>query len=210
MSNKPDYLTEDSLLPSNQKFVCMSFLKPQKEDNTTLSGIKIRGVFEHYEDACKHAKKLQECDPYHHVFVGEMGKWLPHDPDPDSKYVKDFEYANEQLNSMMKSYVDNQEKAKIFHEQRKNDMVRKNIVDNMETHNKNINELKDLLTSANESEKKDIEKRLKAMEDNINQMENKKKDIEEQLALLESKLSDNSVATLNTQHVMNNELPASP
>jgi hypothetical protein len=190
MSNKPDYLTEDNLIPSNQKYVFMSFIKPQKEDNTTLSGIKIRGVFEEYDDACKHAKKLQECDPYHHVFVGEMGKWLPHDPDPDSKYVKDFEYANEQLNSMMKSYVDNQEKAKIFHEQRKNDMVRKNIMDNMDTHQKNMNELKDQLKTADDVEKKDIEKRLQTMEDNINNMEKKKKNIEEQLALLESKLSD--------------------
>ena len=195
MSTKPDYLTEDNLLPSNQKYVCMSFLKPQKEDNTTLSGIKIRGVFEEYDDACKHAKRLQECDPYHHVFVGEMGKWLPHDPDPDSKYVKDFEYANEQLNNMMKSYVDNQEKAKLFHEQRKNDMVRKNIMDNMDVHNKNMTELKDKLSSATEPEKKDIEKRLKAMENNISEMENKKKDIEEQLALLESKLSVNDTPT---------------
>ena len=198
MSNKPDYLTEDNLLPSNQKYVCMSFLKPQKEDNTTLSGIKIRGVFEEYNDACKHAKKLQESDPYHHVFVGEMGKWLPHDPDPDSKYVKDFEYANEQLNNMMKSYVDNQEKAKLFHEQRKNDMVRKNIVDNMELHTKNMNELKDTLDSVSENEKKDIEKRLKTMEDNISTMEKKKKDIEEQLSLLENKLSDSNLGTLNT------------
>jgi hypothetical protein len=198
MSNKSDFLTEDNLLPSNQKFVCMSFLKPQKEDNTTLSGIKIRGVFEEYNDACKHAKKLQECDPYHHVFVGEMGKWLPHDPDPDSKYVKDFEYANEQLNNMMKSYVDNQEKAKLFHEQRKNDMVRKNIVDNMELHTKNMNELKDTLDSVSENEKKDIEKRLKTMEDNISTMEKKKKDIEEQLSLLENKLSDSNLGTLNT------------
>lgn len=200
MSNKPDYLTEDNLLPSNQKYVCMSFLKPQKEDNTTLSGIKIRGVFEEYEDACKHAKKLQECDPYHHVFVGEMGKWLPHDPDPDSKYVKDFEYANEQLNSMMKSYVDNQEKAKIFHEQRKNDMVRKNIMDNMDTQHKNMSELKDQLKTADDVEKKDIEKRLQTMKDNINNMEKKKKNIEEQLALLESKLSD------TTQPVMSASL----
>lgn len=203
MSNKPDYLTEDSLLPSNQKYVCMSFLKPQKEDNTTLSGIKIRGVFEDYDSACKHAKRLQECDPYHHVFVGEMGKWLPHDPDPDSKYVKDFEYANEQLNSMMKSYVDNQDKAKIFHEQRKNDMVRKNIIDNMETQNKNMDELKEQLNTADETEKKDIEKRLKNMEDNINTMENKKKAIEEQLALIESKLNESQPAVLNTLPVKN-------
>ena len=100
--SKVDLLTEDTvLLPTNQKFVCLSFLTPTKEDKATLSGIKIRGVFDSYENACNHAKKIQSYDEYHSVFVGEMGKWLPFDPDPDSEYVKDSEYANEKLNSIM-------------------------------------------------------------------------------------------------------------
>jgi hypothetical protein len=198
MSAKPDYLTEDTFLPPEQKYVCMSFLKPEKDDKTTLSGIKVRGVFEEYESACKHAKRLQEADPYHHVFVGEMGKWLPYDPDPDSKYVKDFEYANVQLNSMMKSYVENQEKAKLFHEQRKNDMVRKNIMDNMETHNKNMNELKEQLSTATETEKVDIEKRIKTIETNISNMEQKKKDIEDKLSKLETELGGSQKNNVET------------
>ena len=52
--------------------------------------------------------------------AGEMGKWLPFDPNPDSQAVKDSEYANEELNKMMKGYLENQEKAKLYHEQRKN------------------------------------------------------------------------------------------
>jgi len=162
MSNV-DYLTEDSLLPSDQKFVCMSFLKPTKEEKTTLSGIKIRGVFSDYESACNHAKKLQDIDPYHHVFVGEMGKWLPYDPDPESKYVKDYVYANEQLNGMMKSYMENQEKAKLFHEQRKNEMVRENLLNNMTNQQDTMKELQTKLSNESDvREKKKLEDSIKS------------------------------------------------
>jgi hypothetical protein len=110
-----DYLTEDTFLPSEQKFVCISFLS-DLEKKSTLSGIKIRGVFATYDLACAHAKKVQSSDPYFNVFVGDMGKWLPFDPNPDSDVVKESEYQNDQLNNIMKSYVENQEKSKIFHE----------------------------------------------------------------------------------------------
>ena len=126
---KVDYLTEDTLLPSDQKFVCLSFLT-DKESKSTLSAVKIRGVFSSYDVACEHAKKLQTIDSAFNVFVGDMGKWLPFDPNPDSEAVKDSEYANEQLNNMMKGYLENQEKAKLFHEHRKNEMIRENIVSN--------------------------------------------------------------------------------
>ena len=138
---KMDLLTEDTINPKGQNFMCISFLT-DKENKTTLSGVKVRGVFTTYEEACAHAKKLQSVDEYFNVFVGEMGKWLPFDPSPDSEAVKDSEYANEQLNSMMKSYMENQEKAKIYHEQRKNEMVRKNILDNLDTRQQNLDEIK--------------------------------------------------------------------
>ena len=97
--------------------------------------------FTTYEEACAHAKTLQTIDTYFNVFVGEMGKWLPFDPNPDS--VKDSEYANEQLNNMMKSYAENQEKAKIFHEHRKNELIRNNILENLQSRNENLKELKE-------------------------------------------------------------------
>jgi hypothetical protein len=190
--SKPDYLSEDSLLPADQKFVCLSFLKPTKEDNTTLSGIKVRGAFESYELACNHAKKLQDIDPYHHVFVGEMGKWLPHDPDPDSKYVKDFVYANEQLNGMMKSYMENQEKAKLFHEQRKNELVRKNILDNMAIQNNTLEELK---AQKSDEPNRTLEDNIKALEDQMTKMELKKKDMDTQLEQIASQLAGESRAS---------------
>ena len=138
MSKAIDYLDEDTFLPEAQKFVCLSFLK--SEDNkVTLSGIKIRGVFETYEAACSHAKKVQEMDKYFNVFVGEMGKWLPFDPNPSK--VENAEYANEQLNNIMKEYKLNQEKAKVFYEKQKNEKMVKSLTESLSINKKNKKKL---------------------------------------------------------------------
>jgi hypothetical protein len=179
--SKVDYLTEDTLLPDGQKFVCMSFLT-DKQNKTSLSGIKIRGVFPTYESACEHAKNVQNVDPYFNVFVGELGKWLPFDPSPDSDSVKNSEYANEQLNGMMKAYLENQEKAKIFHEQRKNEMVRDNILDNLNIRKQNLQELKDKKAKTkSENELSGLNTNIDAVEDAIKKMEEKKSELEKQI-----------------------------
>ena len=183
--SKGDYLTEDTILPSGQKFVCLSFLT-DKENKTTLSGIKIRGVFDTYENACEHAKKVQNIDSAFNVFVGEMGKWLPFDPNPDSEAVKNSEYANEQLNTMMKGYLENQEKAKLFHEQRKNELVRKNILENITTRQNNLKELKDKMETATEDEKKSLEDNMKSIEEQIEKMELKRKELDDQISTIRS------------------------
>ena len=186
--SKVDYLTEDSILPSNQKFVCLSFLT-DKENKTTLSGIKIRGVFENYEQACEHSKNLQSVDPAFNVFVGEMGKWLPFDPNPDSQVVKDSEYANDELNKMMKGYLENQEKAKIYHEQRKNEMVRQNIMENLQTRFDTIKDLKKKANKAtNTVETESIEKNIDEIENQIKKMEEKKVEIDAQIDNLSNQI----------------------
>ena len=116
-----DYLNEDKPIP-NQNYVCLSFLSPEKIRNTTLRGLKIRGVFRTREEADEHCKELQADDPDFDVFVGEIGKWLPWDPEPNS--AKDQVYQEEELNNLMKGYKDNLEKSKRMQEQRKKDMIR--------------------------------------------------------------------------------------
>ena len=114
MSSK-DYLTEDSILPKEQKFVCISFLS-DPDNKVTLSGIKIRGVFPDIDSASEHAKKLQSIDPAHNVFVGEMGKWLAFDPDTTSEAAGNPEYANEQLTQIegLRIYGDNKQKTAVI------------------------------------------------------------------------------------------------
>jgi hypothetical protein len=200
--SKTDLLTEDTLNPTNQNFVCLSFLT-DKENKTTLSGIKIRGVFATYEDACEHAKKLQGVDSYFNVFVGEVGKWLPFDPNPDSEAVKDSEYANEQLNNMMKSYLENQEKAKIYHEQRKNEMVRQNILDNLNTRHDNLKEVKKKMKKTkNSQEKETLQKNVEEIEKQISKMEEKKKELDEQISKLGDQLKDFTPMKLDAPKVM--------
>lgn len=193
--SKVDYLTEDSILPSDQKFVCLSFLT-DKENKTTLSGIKIRGVFASYTEACEHCKNLQTIDPAFNVFVGEMGKWLPFDPNPDSQSVKDSEYANDELNKLMKGYLENQEKAKIYHEQRKNEMVRQNILENLQTRHDNIKDLKKKAKKAsNSSETESIQKNIIEIENQIKKMEEKKSEIDVQIENLSNQVKDSSTLT---------------
>ncbi len=175
-----DYLSEDSILPQGQKYVCMSFLS-DKTNVKTLTGIKIRGVFNTYEEACEHSKKVQSVDPAFNVYVGEMGKWCPYDPDPDSEAVKDSVYANEQLNSMMKAYLENQEKAKVYHEQRKNEMIRQNIVDNLATRKETLSSVKKELKHADGENKVSLESTIKSIEQQIAKMESKKSELDEQI-----------------------------
>lgn len=114
-----DQLTPDSPIPG-QLWACLSFLSPEGVRNCSVRGLKIRGVFATREEAEKHAKTLSESDIFH-VFVGEVGKWLPWDPNPND--AEDQVYQEEELQKLMYSYKQNQEKAKKMQQQRKSDMI---------------------------------------------------------------------------------------
>lgn len=214
--SKVDYLTEDSLTPRDQKYVCISFLTdkltPKEEEEgikrelKTLSGIKIRGVFSTFELASEHAKTLQNVDPAFNVFVGEVGKWLPFDPNPDSEYVENSEYANEQLNNMMKSYLENQEKAKIYHEQRKNESIRQNILDNLKTSKNNLVETREKLEKARRKNRTEdinnLENSMKSIEEQIKKMQDKKKELDEQIEQTMEQIKTQSSVSKNELHLI--------
>lgn len=120
MTKKIDYLLEDEPIV-NQLFVCISFLSPEGIKNCQIRGLKIRGVYATKEDAGKRADELSKIDPDFHVFVGEVGKWLPWDPDPND--IEDQIYQEKELQDIMKGYKENLDKAKRMQEQRKRDMI---------------------------------------------------------------------------------------
>jgi hypothetical protein len=84
----------------------------KNEFRTTVRGLKIRGIYGSQEEATARSKKLQRADPLHNIFVGEVGKWLPWDPEPTE--VREQEYAEEQLNTLMKKYKENEELREEF------------------------------------------------------------------------------------------------
>lgn len=83
---------------------------------TTMRGVKIRGVFSNTKEAELKAKKLQNKDKYHNIFLAEVGKWTPWDPNPNE--VQDQDYNNDQLNSLMRKYKENEDSREKFFEER--------------------------------------------------------------------------------------------
>ena len=73
---------------------------------TTVQGLKVRGVYDTYNEAVGRAKTLQKLDPSFNVYVGQVGFWLPWDPEPHD--VADQEYADDHLNTLMKKYKENE------------------------------------------------------------------------------------------------------
>lgn len=84
---------------------------------TSVRGLKVRGVYGHQEEAVARSKKLQRTDPIHNIFVGEVGKWLPWDPNPNA--VGEQEYAEDQLNTLMKKYKENEEHREEFYKKQR-------------------------------------------------------------------------------------------
>ena len=90
------------------------------EDNdfrTNIRAVKIRGIYDTKKEADFRAKKLQNKDQYHNVFVGEVGYWLPWDP--SHSYIDDIdgEYLNKDLNTLMKKYQENQDHKNLHFEE---------------------------------------------------------------------------------------------
>jgi hypothetical protein len=121
MTTKIENLTDDEPL-LRQSWVLISFLSPEGIKNCTLRGLKIRGVFESRPEAEDHAKKLRDSDPNFDIHIGEVGKWLPWDPDPSS--YKEVNHPNEKLNELMQARNEQLEKAKLLQQQIKNDKLK--------------------------------------------------------------------------------------
>ena len=84
---------------------------------TTIRGLKIRGSYDTHEEASYRAKSLQKLDPSFNVYVGQVGFWLPWDPAPSE--IQKQEYAEDQLNTLMKCYKENENKKDEFFEEQK-------------------------------------------------------------------------------------------
>ena len=94
----------------------------QNDFKTNIRGLKVRGTYNTKDEAEKRAKKLQGLDSDFHVFVGQVGYWLPWDPNADK--IEDESFINSQLNDMMEKYKENTLDKDIFYEEQKRDKVK--------------------------------------------------------------------------------------
>ena len=109
---------------------------------TTMRGIKVRGVFDTMEEAKNRSEFLKRADNKFNIFIGQVGCWCPWSPNPDA--LENQEYAETQLNTLMKEYKKNMEDKDIVFENRKQAHL-----ENKET-NSSINNMSDIQKSIEE------------------------------------------------------------
>ena len=104
---KSERIHEDfNVFSQNNKEVLDAELNKKYDFQTSIRGIKVRGVYESIEEAkvrCEQLRKLDK-DKFP-IFIGEVGCWCPWNPDPAE--IKDQEYAIDSLNTMMHEYEKN-------------------------------------------------------------------------------------------------------
>lgn len=95
----------------------------EKNDfQTTIRGLKVRGSYDTLREAQIRAQVLKRLDDKFNVFIAEVGCWCPWSPNPED--IQDQEYAETQLNTLMKSYNENQMAKDQFYAQRKDRMTK--------------------------------------------------------------------------------------
>jgi len=175
------YLKEDDPI-HNQRYYCVSFLTPEqlenKSTNFKVRGFKIRGMFEKEEEAKEMCTKLYDTDQDNNIFVADIGHWVSWSNNIEN--VKNVEYANKDLNNLIKATNENQEKAKQMLEDEKNNAMKESL-DNVGGNKKLdgiVNELidesfdeevnlsqVDKLHSTNSSEDEDLDNVSQELED---------------------------------------------
>lgn len=106
---------------------------------TSIRGVKVRGVFEDLADARKQAEKLRnEYEPNIHAFVIPVGYWCPWDPSADA--IQDQQHMVPELNDLMEKYNRNVEERNQFYEKRK-----QMLMESASASNQQNNELHDRL-----------------------------------------------------------------
>ena len=134
---------------------------------TSVRGLKIRGVFPTQEEAEMKSKKLREQDPNHDIFVGPVGIWVPWDP--DAYKTGRVEHLEEELNALHKEKLKNEEMAKKEFEERVRDTKKKAIMENIEKAKKSGNVLTQTI---------DEEGNLQGVRENVDFEEREVQDVE--------------------------------
>jgi len=112
---------EDEL---NQKF------NREHSFQTSVRGLKVRGVFPTQDEAENKSKMLRDQDPNHDIFVGPVGVWVPWDP--DAYKTGRVEHLEEELNALHKEKIKNEEMAKKEFEERVRESKKQAIMENIE------------------------------------------------------------------------------
>jgi len=84
---------------------------------TNVRGVKVRRIFANLEECQQYAKVLQRRYPRDNLYIGKVGCWLPWDP--SEHMMPEVEYAEKELNELMRRYKENSVNRDIFFEEEK-------------------------------------------------------------------------------------------
>lgn len=129
LRDRYSYVFDKDMLKSEYDQYCSTYSEQIQKDwseendnGACVYGIKIRGAYETLPEAQTRAQSLKRSDPNFSVYVCEMGCWVPWSPNPDE--IKDAEYSETQLNTLMKKYKENMTLKDEYYEARKRELVK--------------------------------------------------------------------------------------
>lgn len=115
---------------------------------TSVRGLKVRGVFPSQQEAELRCKMLREIDPNHDVYVGPVGLWMPFHP--DAYKTGNVQYLESELNDLMHEKKKNDDKAKVEFDKRVKEAKVAAIQDNIEKAAKSNNKLSQTINEKGE------------------------------------------------------------
>jgi hypothetical protein len=99
----------------------------EKYDNkvdfrSNVRGVKVRRAFATVEEAQVMAKVFQRKYPKDNIYIGKVGCWLPWDP--SEHLMPEVEYAEKELNEMMRRYKENEANREIFFAEQRQEAIK--------------------------------------------------------------------------------------
>jgi hypothetical protein len=88
----------------------------------------VRRAFATVEEAQVMAKVFQRKYPKDSIYIGKVGCWLPWDP--SEHLMPEVEYAEKELNELMRRYKENESNREIFFAEQREEAIKKQKEEN--------------------------------------------------------------------------------
>jgi hypothetical protein len=98
------------------------------EFRTNVRGVKVRRCFASVEEAQVMAKVFQRKYPKDNIYIGKVGAWLPWDP--SEHLMPEVEYAEKELNELMRKYKENEANREIFFAEQREEAIKRQKEEN--------------------------------------------------------------------------------
>jgi len=98
------------------------------EFKTNVRGVKVRRCFSTVEEAQVMAKVFQRKYPKDNLYIGKVGAWLPWDP--SEHLMPEVEYAEKELNELMRRYKENEANKEMFFAEQREEAIKRQKEEN--------------------------------------------------------------------------------